>query len=89
MSDPPTSVTEQDVADALRGVAATAHTLRCWVQQAGPVVERLTEDYPAAATLLQSLVVAEAGPPRLGTPRHLEEAARAIIRGLALDDNRI
>ena len=80
----PTGVTEQDVADALRGVAATAHTLRCWVREAGPVVERLAEDYPAAATLLQSLVVADARPTRLGTPRHLEEAALAILRDLGL-----
>ena len=77
-------VTEQDITDALRGDAATAHTLRCWVQEAGPVVERLAEDYPAAATLLQSLVVADARPLRLGTPRHLEEAALAILRDLGL-----
>src|SRR5262245_36885709 len=63
-------VTEQDVADMLGGIAATAHTLRCWVRDAGPVIERLAEDYPPAAVLLQSLVVAEAARPRLGTPRH-------------------
>jgi hypothetical protein len=76
-------VTEADVADVLGGIAATAHTLRCWVREAGPVVERLAEDYPPAATLLASLAVADAAPAHLGTPRHLEEAAAAILRDLS------
>jgi hypothetical protein len=84
LADRPPAVTEADVADVLGGIAATAHTLRCWVREAGPVIERLAEDYPPAAVLLQSLVVAEAAPPRLGTPRHLEEAAAAILRDLGL-----
>ena len=68
--------------DVLGGLAATAHTLQGWVAQAGPLIERLAEDYPPAAVLVESLAVAGANPPYLGTPRHLEEAAAAILRDL-------
>jgi hypothetical protein len=79
----PAGVTEQDVADALGAIAATAHTLRGWVREAGPLIERLAEDYPLAAVLLQSLAAADAAPAYLGTPRHLEEATAAILRDLS------
>ena len=66
--------------DALGGLAATAHTLLRWVELARPLIERLAEDYPPAAVLLQSLATG-ADPAYLGTPRHLEAAA-AILRDL-------
>jgi hypothetical protein len=78
LTDRPADVTEADVIDALGGLAATAHTLLAWVAEARPLMERLAEDYPPAAVLLESLAVADAEPMRLGTPRHLERAAAAI-----------
>ena len=75
-------LTEEDIERVLGGLSATAHTLRCCVREAGPLIEALTEDYPPAATLLQSLAVADAQPARLGTPRHLEQVAAAILRDL-------
>jgi hypothetical protein len=77
------NVTEEDIERVLGGLSATAHTLRCWVREAGPLIEALTHDYPPAATLLQSLVVADAQPGHLGTPRHLEQVTVAILRDLA------
>src|SRR5262245_53146092 len=44
------------------------------MREAGPLIEALTDDYPPAATLLQSLIVADAQPARLGTPRHRRRA---------------
>ena len=82
MTDRPADVTEADVTDALGGIAATAHTLLRWVEGARPAIERLAEDYPPAAALLQSLAVADARPARLGTPRHLEQAAAELLRDL-------
>ena len=82
MSDQrPASVTEADVADALGGLAATARTLLRWVELARPLMERLAEDYPPAALLAQSLATG-ADPAYLGTPRHLEEAALALLHDL-------
>jgi hypothetical protein len=77
----PAGVTEADAADALGGLAATAHTLLRWVELARPLMERLAEDYPPAALLAQSLATG-ADPAYLGTPRHLEEAAAALLRDL-------
>ena len=82
MPDRPATVTEQDVIDALGAIAATAHTLTGWVREARPVMEQLAEDYPPAAVLLQSLELAGAQPPHLGTPRHLEQIAAEILRDL-------
>jgi hypothetical protein len=79
---PPAAITEEDIEGVLGGLAATAHTLRCWVREARPLVERLAEDYPAAAVLVESLTVAEARPAHLGTPRHLEEETIQILHGL-------
>ena len=76
------NVTEEDIEWVLGGLSATAHTLRCWVREAGPLIEALTHDYPPAAVLLQSLVVADAQPAHLGTPRHLEQVTVAILRDL-------
>jgi hypothetical protein len=84
LGDQPAEVTEADIVDALGGLAATAHTLRAWVREAGPLIERLAEDHPVAAGLVKSLAVAEARPAYLGTPRHLEAAAAAILRELGL-----
>lgn len=52
------------------------------MREAGPVIERLAEDYPPAVVLLESLAIADAAPAHLGTPRHLEQAEAQLLRDL-------
>jgi hypothetical protein len=76
-------VTERDIERVLGGLAAAARVFRLQLEDAQPWIEVLAEDYPPAAVLLQSLVVAGAQRPlRLGTVRHLENAIIEILRDL-------
>jgi hypothetical protein len=79
----PSDVTERDVERVLVGLAGAARVFRLQVEEARPWIEVLAEDYPPAAVLLQSLVVANAQRPLfLGTVRHLEQITVAILREL-------
>ena len=67
---------------ALETLMAASRLYRWQLANARPLIERLSEDYGPAAVLVQSLAVANAEQPRLGTPRHVEEVAAAINRDL-------
>jgi hypothetical protein len=73
---------EREILHVLSQLMSVSRIYRMQLADIRPVVERLSEDYGPATVLLKSLAVADAQPPRLGTPRHLDEAAQGIIRDL-------
>jgi hypothetical protein len=83
VTERPNGVTERDIERVLGAVAGAARVFRLQMQEARPWIEVLTEDYAPGAALLQSFAVAEAERPMyLGTARHIEQAAVAILRDL-------
>ena len=52
------------------------------LQTVSPVIERLSEDYGPAALLVTTMATAINWPAYLGTPRHVEQLARAILNDL-------
>jgi hypothetical protein len=73
---------EREILQVLLGVAGASLAYRRHLEEAWPVIERLSEDYEFADALLDSLAAAEARPPYLGTPRQLELLALEIFRDL-------
>ena len=73
---------ERDILKALTRLAGAGRVYLLQLEEVRPAIERLSEDYGPAAVLLTSLVAADARPPYLGTPRHLEQLALAILKDL-------
>ncbi len=77
---------ERDVQKVLTLLATESRVYRLPLQNAQPVIERLASDLDDTnvASLLTSLTIMLAEPPRLATPRHVEQLALAIFRELRL-----
>jgi hypothetical protein len=75
-------VTERDVLKALTRLAGAGRVYLLQLEEVRPAIERLSEDYGPAALLVTSIAAANAQPAYLGTPRHLEQLALAILRDL-------
>ena len=68
----------------LTALAGSSRIYRRQLEDALPMVERLSEDLDDVPTamLLTSLATALAEPSRLGTPHHLEQHALAVLKNL-------
>jgi hypothetical protein len=73
---------EREVLAVLDGLIVASRGYREQLEEARPLLEQLAADYWPAELLELSVVVAIAEPPRLGTPRHLEQSAREALRDL-------
>ena len=73
---------EREILQVLLAVAGASLAYRRHLEEAWPVIERLSEDYEYADTLLDSMEAAAARPPYIGSPRQLELLALEIFRDL-------
>ena len=73
---------EGDILAALRMLAEFSRVYWLMLQGVRPEIERLSEDDSRAALLLTTLTAAISWPAYLGTPRHVEQLARDILKNL-------
>jgi hypothetical protein len=74
-----------DILKVLSLLAADSRVYSLQLEEARIVVERLSDDIDDVTVnlLLTSITTALGEPPRLGTPRHVERLAAALVRKLS------
>ena len=82
MSEPGPVPGESDILATLTMLAEFSRVYWLMLREAGPVIERLSEDYSPAVLLVTTLATAVAQPPYWGSPRHVEQLAREILKDL-------
>jgi hypothetical protein len=73
---------ERDVIEALMTLAGESRVYRLHLEDARPLVERLAADTDDVTVGLLLTSVASALDDRLGSPRHVERLALAVLREL-------
>jgi hypothetical protein len=82
LSEPWRGPDERHVLKTLTLLAGSSRVYLLQLEEARPVIERLSEDYGPAALLVTSLAAADGRTLYLGTPRHIEQLARSILKDL-------
>ena len=75
---------ERDVLKVLTVLAGESHVYHMRLREARAIVERLSTDLDDVKVdmLFASVTTAQAEPPRLGSPRHIEQLAVAVLKEL-------